>query len=103
MYDRLKNLLSPLFIFCLSLLILNDFFLKAMFHNTLAGKLSDFCGLFIFPIFWSAVFPKHKSGVFIASAALFVYWKSEYASALIELVNTVFKIHRTVDPILPVI
>jgi len=98
MYDRLKNLLSPLFILCLGLLILNDFVLKATFHNVLTGKLSDFCGLFIFPIFWSAVFPKHKLGVFIFTALLFIYWKSEYASGLIELINTVFKIQRTVDP-----
>ena len=98
MYDRLKNLLSPLFIFCLVLLILNDFLLKAVFHNALTGKLSDFCGLFIFPIFWSAVFPKFKSWVFIISGILFVFWKSEYASGLIELINAVFPIERTVDP-----
>jgi len=98
MYKRLKNLLSPLFIFCLVLLILNDFILKAAFHNTLTGKLSDFCGLFIFPIFWSAVFPKHKLSVFILTGVLFSYWKSEYASGLIEMVNTIFPIQRTVDP-----
>lgn len=97
MYDRLKNLLSPLFIFCLVLLILNDFLLKATFHNVLTGKLSDFCGLFIFPIFWSAIFPKFKSWIFILSGILFVFWKSEYASGLIELMATVFPINRTVD------
>ncbi len=97
MYDRLKNLLSPPFIFCLVLLILNDFILKATFHNMLTGKLSDFCGLFIFPIFWSAFFPKRKLWVFILTGVLFIYWKSEYASGLIEMVNTIFNIHRTVD------
>ncbi len=51
MYERLKYLVSPLFIFVLFLLIINDFFLKAAFHNTFTGKLSDFSGLFIFPIF----------------------------------------------------
>lgn len=98
MYDRLKNLLSPLFIFCLGVLILNDLVLKATFHNMITGKLSDFCGLFIFPIFWSAVFPKHKLGVFIFSAVLFIYWKSEYASGLIELINTIFAVQRPIDP-----
>jgi len=98
MYDRLKNLLSLPFIFCLVLLILNDFLLKATFHNVLTGKLSDFCGLFIFPVFWSALFPKFKSWIFILSGILFVFWKSEYASGLIELVNTFFPIERTVDP-----
>lgn len=98
MYNRLKNLLSPPFIFCLALLILNDFLLKATFHNVLTGKLSDLCGLFIFPIFWSAIFPKIKSWVFILSGVLFIFWKSEYASGLIESMNTVFPIERTVDP-----
>jgi hypothetical protein len=98
MYDRLKNLLSPFFIFSLVLLIVNDFLLKATFHNVLTGKLSDFCGLFIFPIFWSAVFPKIKSWVFVTTGILFVFWKSEYASGLIELMNTVYPIERTVDP-----
>ncbi|MGQ7854359.1 hypothetical protein ACUN24_08930 [Pedobacter sp. WC2501] len=97
MYDRLKNLLSLPFIFCLVLLILNDFLLKATFHNVLTGKLSDFCGLFIFPVFWSAIFPKFKSWIFIISGILFVFWKSEYASGLIELMNTIFPIERTVD------
>lgn len=98
MNDRLKNLLSPPFIFCLLLLILNDFVLKAAFHNVLTGKLSDFCGLFIFPIFWSAVFPTRKSWVFIMTALLFIFWKSEYAAGFIELANNVFPIRRTVDP-----
>lgn len=98
MYDRLKNLLSPIFIFCLVLLILNDFLLKATFHNVFTGKLSDFCGLFIFPIFWCALFPKFKSWIFILSGILFVFWKSEYSSGLIELVNTFFPLQRTVDP-----
>lgn len=97
MYNRLKNLLSPIFIFCLVLLILNDFLLKATFHNVLTGKLSDFCGLFIFPVFWSALFPKFKSWIFILSGMLFVFWKSEYASGPIELVNTFFPLERTVD------
>jgi len=98
MYDRLKNLLSPIFIFCLVLLILNDFLLKATFHNVFTGKLSDFCGLFIFPIFWCALFPKFKSWIFILSGILFVFWKSEYSSGLIESVNTFFPLQRTVDP-----
>lgn len=97
MYDRLKNLLSPLFIVCLVLLIVNDFFLKAAFHNMFTGKLSDFCGLFIFPIFWSVVFPKQKLSVFILTGVMFVFWKSEYASGLIEVLN-MFNIQRTIDP-----
>lgn len=97
MNNRLKNLLSPLFIFFLFLLIINDFFLKPAFHNWFTGKLSDFCGLFIFPIFWSAIFPKQKIWVFISTAILFTFWKSEYASVIIQLIKPYFSIGRTVD------
>ena len=44
-------LTSPGFVVGLSLLLLNDLFLKARFHNPLTGKLSDFAGLFVFPLF----------------------------------------------------
>lgn len=97
MEDRIKHFLSPFFISCLALLILNDFLLKENFHNTLTGKLSDFCGLFVFSIFWSAIFPKQKFLVFLSCGLLFIYWKSEYSTALIELCNTVVSIQRTVD------
>ncbi|WP_343558879.1 hypothetical protein [Sphingobacterium sp.] len=98
MYGRLKHLVSPLFIFFLVLLIVNDFFLKAAFHNAVTGKLSDFSGLFIFPIFWSAIFPRHKLSVFITTAVLFVFWKSNYSSGIIQFLKPYFSIARTVDP-----
>jgi len=97
MNNRLKNLISPLFIFFLVLLIINDFFMKPAFHNWFTGKLSDFCGLFIFPIFWSAIFPKQKIWVFISTAILFTFWKSEYASVIIQFITPYFSIGRTVD------
>lgn len=34
---------------------LNDHFLKAAFHNTLTGKLSDFAGCFFLPLYVSAM------------------------------------------------
>ncbi len=84
MYERLRILASPLFILFLVLLLVNDFYLKGAFHNALTGKLSDFSGLFIFPIFWSAIFPKRKALIFIATALLFAFWKSEYSTGLIQ-------------------
>lgn len=99
MHDRLKPLVSLPFIVCLVLLMVNDFYLKATFHNVFTGKLSDLCGLFIFPIFWSALFPQYKLRVFILSAFLFIYWKSEYASPFIGLFsNYIFTIRRIIDP-----
>ena len=94
-----KILLSPAFILCLFLLLLNDFFLKSYFHNALTGKLSDFAGLFVFPLFWAALFPKRKLFVFAATAVFFVFWKSPYSDSLIEFWNSLplFRIERAVD------
>lgn len=97
MTNRLKQLLSPLFIFFLVLLLVNDFFLKAAFHNELTGKLSDFSGLFIFPIFWSVVFPRQKLWIFILTAVAFTFWKSDYASGSIEFITPYLGVRRTVD------
>ncbi|MNJ95478.1 hypothetical protein D3C87_131900 [compost metagenome] len=97
--NRLKPLTSLPFLICLALLMLNDFYLKEAFHNTFTGKLSDFCGLFIFSIFWSAFLPKRKLAIFILTGLLFIYWKSSYSSTFIEFFSTyIFPIQRVVDP-----
>ena len=41
-------ILNPYFIIGLSVLLLNDFYLKAAYGNFVTGKLSDFAGLPIF-------------------------------------------------------
>jgi hypothetical protein len=41
----------PLVIGALILTFLNDHFLKHQFHNFLTGKISDFTGIFYFPLF----------------------------------------------------
>lgn len=97
MTERIKILISPLFILFLALLIANDFILKAAFHNAVTGKLSDFSGLFIFPIFWSVIFPKRKLMVFISTAVLFTFWKIEYSEGIIQFLMRYFNIGRTVD------
>lgn len=95
---NLKPLTSPPFLISLFLLLLNDFYLKAAFHNAFTGKLSDFCGLFIFPIFWSVLFPARKQTVYILTALFFIYWKSRYSDPFIQLFNEyIFTIQRTVD------
>lgn len=55
---------STYFLIGLSALLINDFLLKDMLGNLLTGKMSDFAGLFIFPLFWSAFFPRHKVKIF---------------------------------------
>jgi hypothetical protein len=95
----LEALVSPGYGFFLGLLLLNDFLLKSLLHNWLTGKLSDFAGLFIFPLFWSALLPRFRRPIYVLTAIMFVIWKSAYAQSLIDAWNGlgVLPIYRTVD------
>lgn len=55
-----KNIGNPVFLISLGVLILNDWFLKAFFYNSITGKLSDFAGLIALPFFLSLFFIKQK-------------------------------------------
>lgn len=92
-------LLAPFFLLGLFLLLLNDFVLKSQFHNFFTGKLSDFAGLFIFPLFFAAFFPKRKLFIFASTIFLFVFWKSTWSQSSIDLWNSLrlFRIGRTID------
>jgi hypothetical protein len=96
---RLDALTSPGFIIALSLLLLNDFALKALFHNWLTGKVSDFAGLFIFPLFWSTLFPRFRRAIYFLTAISFLFWKSAYSQFLIDAWNglAILPVGRTVD------
>lgn len=91
--------LHPIFLFSIVLLLLNDFYLKYAFHNWLTGKLSDFTGLFIFPVFFSIFFTRHKIHIYIITALLFIWWKSSFSSAFILLLNEKLSlpVERAVD------
>lgn len=69
------------------ILIVNDFYLKRIFHNQITGKLSDFTGLFAFPFFLSAVFPKHTKSIHVLTALFFLFWKSTLSQPFIDFVN----------------
>lgn len=92
-------LLSPLFIIGLFLLLLNDFYLKEAVPGILTGKLSDFAGLFIFPLFCSAFFPKRKLTIYVSTALFFIFWKSPFSQFIIDGWNSfgIFSIGRIVD------
>lgn len=92
-------LTSPGFLIGLGLLLLNDFLLKATFHNWFTGKLSDFAGLFVFPLFFTAFFPTQKKWIYVVTAIGFVFWKSEFSQGFIELWNRqpYYHIDRVVD------
>src|SRR4029079_2706594 len=82
---RFDLLASPGVLFGLSLLLLNDFFLKRYAHSALSGKLSDFAGLFVFPLFCVTFLPRFRTPIYVLVAALFVVWKSSYSQQLIEI------------------
>lgn len=83
----------------LILLLLNDFLFKDLYGNWLTGKLSDFTGLFIFPLFWTALFRRRKKLIFLLTAIIFVFWKSPFSNQLIEGWNRIglLPISRVVD------
>lgn len=97
--QRLDLLTTPAFLVGLALLLLNDWVWKAEYGNWFTGKLSDFAGLFVFPIFWTALFPKHKRLIFILVAAFFIFWKSPFSQFLIDGWNGLgmWQIGRVVD------
>ncbi|MBC7914587.1 MAG: hypothetical protein H7Y07_10765 [Pyrinomonadaceae bacterium] len=98
MQKEYKQLTSLPFLAGLGILLANDLVLKEYFHNYFTGKISDFCGLFVFAIFWSVLFPKRKALVFFITALLFILWKSPYSQAFINLFSEyVFVVQRIVD------
>jgi len=95
----LELLTSPGFLVSLFVLLLNDLVLKPNFDNWLVGKLSDFAGLFVFALFWTALFPRFQKLVFVFSGIGFIYWETSWSQPLIDAWNglSVFSISRTVD------
>ena len=93
-----KLLLHPLYILSLILLISNDWVFKEMFHNFWTGKLSDFAGLFIFPIFFSVLMPNRIKAVHIITALGFIFWKTPLSQPLLDFVYWQgFVIERVID------
>lgn len=90
---------QPGFLLALALLLLNDWYLKAHFASWLTGKLSDFAGLYVFAQFLAVCLGARIVWTAVATAVLFVAWKSPLATPLIDFVNhySVVKIHRTID------
>ncbi|MBU0488134.1 MAG: hypothetical protein KKD31_09315 [Bacteroidetes bacterium] len=99
MTKDLKILTSYCFLGGLTILLLNDLLLKELFGNWITGKLSDFAGLFIFPLFWTAIFPRHRKKIFVLTGLIFIFWKSPYSQSFILSWNNLglLQIARIVD------
>lgn len=53
---KFPYLRHPLILSALFITALNDHILKDYFHNAITGKISDFSGLFFFPVFLYALY-----------------------------------------------
>ena len=96
---RKELILNPYFILGLFILLLNDFYLKYEFGNFITGKLSDFAGLLIFPMFVASIIPRlNKSISFITGLGFFI-WKLPLFTPVIDLINQhlPITIHRVID------
>lgn len=93
-------LLHPAFIVSLFILLLNDFYWKYAFPNWFTGKLSDFAGMIVLPVFLHVLVPKaNRIAIAIFSALFFIWWKSPLSQPLLDFFNLELNIvlHRTID------
>ena len=88
-----------IFIICVAVLVFNDHYLKFSSPGLLTGKLSDGVGIIILPLLLSYMFPKSKDISVLASAFIFVFWKSCFSQACIDFYNhySFIQIKRVVD------
>lgn len=86
--NKNKYLLSNyVFVLGVLLLLVNDQVLKFTYPSFMTGKLSDICGIIIFPFFLTFIFPKLKQNSVFAALIIFAFWKSEYSQDLIDFYN----------------
>lgn len=98
--SRSQYLLNVSFILGLVVLLLNDHYLKAAFGNWYTGKLSDFAGILIFPLFLQFLFRfRQVAWPVLFTVVGFLFWKSPLADPLIAWINTIpgYHISRVVD------
>ncbi|MFA5623899.1 MAG: hypothetical protein WC966_02420 [Bradymonadales bacterium] len=105
-FNPRNGMLHPLWWGALFLLVLNDFILKASpFAGTITGKLSDFAGLLMFPLFLAFALRVRQRGawlsVHLATAAVFSALKlsagfSAFLSAAAASIGLSF--YAVVDP-----
>jgi len=89
---------APAFVLGLTLLFINDYFLKQSFPGVISGKLSDLAGLFIVGILATAA-GNGKPRNLIILCLLFLWWKSPLAGPAIAAWNSlgIYQAGRTID------
>ncbi|WP_118950197.1 hypothetical protein [Taibaiella helva] len=97
---RCKRLLfNPWLLLSLAVLLLNDHYGKARYHNVLTGKLSDIAGLVLLPLLLAYLFPRLKHYAVLPAALFFICWKLPLSERFIAAYNRValIPIERIVD------
>ena len=96
---RKDLILNSYFVIGLIVLILNDFYLKYEYGNFVTGKLSDFAGLLIFPMFIAAIVPNLRKSISIITGIGFIIWKLPLFTPVVDLINQLpfVTIHRVTD------
>lgn len=98
--DRAARVLTSAgFIAGLIVLLANDFVLKQAYPGAITGKLSDVAGLFIFPMFFAAFWPRRSREIYAATALAFAWWKSPWSQGAIDGWNALplWDVGRVVD------
>lgn len=96
---RVGFIANPYFIGGLAVLLLNDHFLKWYFSNMISGKLSDFAGVYILPLFLAGMLPLRKKYTLWFTGLFFIWWKSPFSESFILGYNQLspIPITRVVD------
>jgi hypothetical protein len=94
---KLSLLVSPIYVFAVVGLLLNDFVLKRCWPSVITGKLSDVCGLFALAVVMLVI--ARSRWILVALAVCFALWKSPFPEGVIQFCNaaTGVGIGRTVD------
>ncbi|OAV45627.1 hypothetical protein [Lewinella sp. 4G2] len=97
--ERATYLLNVVFLGGLLLLVINDHLLKEAFGNSITGKLSDFAGVLILPLFLKYLTGWRTSSLIAFTVIFFAWWKSSFSTPAIELFNawTPLNYGRVVD------
>lgn len=97
---RIANTLTRWpFLAALTILLLNDFWLKSQFPGLVTGKLSDFAGIAMIALPLLAAIPRHARAIYLAIAGAFLWWKSPLSDPFIAFANDLlpYTIGRIVD------
>lgn len=99
MHAKSHLLYHPIFLLSLVVLALNDHVLKGLYHNWLTGKISDFAGLIVLPVFIAFLFPKLRKWTCLISASFFIFWKTEASNDFVDWLNSNghFSFYRVID------